>query len=107
DSIVQPAGIVLSPDGRHLLVSLRVSNEILGLAIDPATGTLRQTGRWSCGGATPRALTFTSSGRHVIVANQDSDLLSVFAFDREHGTLGAITQQQPAGTPMSVAFAAH
>ncbi|HTN60975.1 MAG TPA: lactonase family protein, partial [Devosia sp.] len=47
DSIVQPAGIVLSPDGRHLLVSLRVSNEILGLAIDPATGTLRQTGRWS------------------------------------------------------------
>lgn len=103
--VTQPAGIVLSPDGRHLLVSLRLSNELLGVAIDPADGRLRQTGRWPCGGVTPRALVFTPSGNHVIVANQDSDTLSVFAFDRAHGTLGALVQQQPVGTPMAVAFA--
>jgi 6-phosphogluconolactonase len=105
DTIVQPAGIVLSPDNRHLLVSLRVCNEILGVAIDPASGALRQTGRWPCGGATPRALSFTPSGRHVVVANQDADTLTVFAFDAERGTLGDIVQQLPTGTPMSVAFA--
>ena len=48
DGITQPAGIVLSPDSRHLLVSLRISNAILGLAVDPASGTMRQTGRWAC-----------------------------------------------------------
>lgn len=104
-TIVQPAGIVLSPDGRHLLVSLRVCNEIIGFAVDPATGALRQTGRWPCGGATPRALDFAPPGRHVVVANQDSDALTVFAFDAERGLLGDIVQQHHAGTPMSLAFA--
>ncbi len=32
--IVQPAGILLAPDGRHLFVGLRVCDEILGLRID-------------------------------------------------------------------------
>ena len=106
DAIVQPAGIVLSPDGHHLLVSLRVCNEIVGFAVDATSGTLRQTGRWSCGGVTPRALDFAPSGRHVVVVNQDSDALTVFAFDSDRGLLGDIVQQHPVGTPMSLAFAA-
>ncbi|MDB5585711.1 MAG: hypothetical protein JWP26_681 [Devosia sp.] len=105
-TIVQPAGIVLSPDGRHLLVSLRVCDEIVGFAVDAQTGALRQTGRWPCGGATPRALEFAPSGGHVIVANQDSDALTVFAFDADRGLLGDIVQQHRVGTPMSIAFAA-
>ncbi|MDB5531027.1 MAG: hypothetical protein JWR51_4130 [Devosia sp.] len=105
DTIVQPAGIVLSPDGRHLLVSLRVCNEVIGFAVDPSTGALRQTGRWPCGGATPRALGFAPSGRHVVVVNQDSDALTVFAFDTDKGLLGDIVQQHRVGTPMSLAFA--
>ena len=41
DTIVQPAGIVLSAERpRHLFVALRVCNEILGLAVDPQTGRL-------------------------------------------------------------------
>jgi len=103
-TIVQPAGIVLSPDGRHLLISLRVCDEIIGFAVDPATGALRQTGRWPCGGATPRALEFAPSGRHVIVANQDADTLTVFAFDPARGLLGDIVHQHRTGTPMSIVF---
>ncbi|MET3898888.1 6-phosphogluconolactonase [Devosia sp. UYZn731] len=106
DTIVQPAGIVLSPDGRHLLVSLRVCDEIVGFAVDAKTGVLRQTGRWPCGGVTPRALEFVPSGRHVIVANQDADTLTVFAFDADRGLLGDIVQQHRVGTPISIAFAA-
>lgn len=104
-TIVQPAGIVLSPDGRHLLISLRVCDQIIGFAVDPATGALNQTGRWPCGGATPRALEFAPSGRHVIVANQDADTLTVFAFDADRGLLGDIVHQHRIGTPMSIAFA--
>lgn len=105
DATVQPAGIVLSPDGSHILVSLRVSNEVVGYSVDPQTGALRQTGRWPCGGATPRALAFTPSGRHVIVANQDTDTLSVFAFNAGQGALGELVHQHRVGTPMSIAFA--
>ena len=106
DTMVQPAGIVVSPDGRHLLVSLRVSNEVIGFEIGTTTGALRPIGRWSCGGVTPRALDFAPSGRHVVVVNQDSDALTVFAFDPDGGLLGEIVQQHPVGTPMSLAFAA-
>ncbi|WDR02043.1 beta-propeller fold lactonase family protein [Devosia algicola] len=103
--ITQPAGIILSPDNRHLLVSLRVSNEILGFAIDADSGALVETGRWSCGGNTPRALAFAPSGRHVVVANQDSDSVTVFTFDPQSGELGALVHNQPTGSPMAVAFA--
>jgi 6-phosphogluconolactonase len=105
DRIVQPSGIVMSADGRFLFVALRVHNEILGLAIDPATGTLSQTGRWPSGGATPRDLTLSPSGRHLIVANQDSDLLSVFRVDQQRGTLSGPVAQQPVGTPMAITLA--
>ncbi|WDR06868.1 lactonase family protein [Devosia rhodophyticola] len=104
-AITQPAGIVLSPDNRHLLVSLRVSDDIIGFSIDADNGALVETGRWPCGGKTPRALAFTPSGKHVVVANQDSDNISVFAFDPQSGELRTLVHQQPTGSPMTVAFA--
>ena len=105
DTIVQPAGIVLTGDDRFLIVSLRVCNEILGFAVDAETGRLTPTGRWPSGGATPRDLAFSPSGDHLLVANQDSDTVSVFAFDRETGTLAGPVHQQPVGTPMAVKIA--
>lgn len=104
--IVQPAGILLSPDGRHLFVGLRVSNDILALSIDATTGKLTQTGRWPSGGATPRDLAFSPSGRHLVVANQDSDRLTVFAVDHAAGILSEPIQHFDVGTPMSVKLAA-
>jgi len=104
--IVQPAGIVLSADGRHLFVGLRVCDDILALRVDNATGKLAQTGRWPSGGATPRDLAFSPSGRHLVVANQDSDRLTVFAVDHAAGTLSEPLQHFEVGTPMSVKLAA-
>ena len=105
--VVQPAGIVLSADGRHLFVALRVCNDILALRIDAATGKLTQTGRWPSGGATPRDLAFSPSGRHLVVANQDADRLTVFAVDHATGTLSEPLQHFDVGTPMSVKLAAY
>ena len=105
--LVQPAGIVLTADGTHLFVSLRVCDEILGLAIDPATGRLSQTGRWSSGGKTPRDLAFSPSERHLVVANQDSDRLTLFGVDHASGTLTDPLQNIDVGSPMSVKLAAY
>lgn len=103
--IVQPAGILLTSDGRHLLVGLRVCNEILGLRVE-TDGKLARTGRWPSGGATPRDFAFSPSGRHLVVANQDSDRLTVFAVDQTAGTLSDPLQHFDVGTPMSVKLAA-
>ncbi len=103
--IVQPAGILMTPDSRHLFIGLRVCNEILGLAIDAATGKLAQTGRWPSGGATPRDFVLSPSGRYLIVANQDSDALTVFRVDLKTGTLSEPVQHTSVGTPMTVKLA--
>lgn len=105
EGIVQPSGIIMTDDSRFLYVGLRVCNEILGLAIG-ADGALTQVGRWPSGGTTPRDLTLSPSGRHLIVANQDSDLLSVFAVDRSSGVLSGPVQKQPVGSPMAITLAA-
>ena len=102
---IQPAGIILSADGRFLFVGLRLVNQILGLTMDPATGVLRETGRWPSGGVTPRDFALAPSGRHLLVANQDSDRISVFNVDRDAGILTGPTQQLAVGTPMSIKIA--
>jgi 6-phosphogluconolactonase len=103
--LVQPAGILLSPDGRHLFIGLRICDDILGLRVSP-NGKLTQTGRWKSGGRTPRDFAFSPSARHLIVANQDSDRLTVFRVDHKAGTLSEPLQNFEIGTPMSVKLAA-
>lgn len=103
--IVQSSGILLAPDGRHLFVGLRVCDEILVLRIGEG-GRLTQTARVPSGGKTPRDLCFSPSGKHLVVANQDSDRLTVFRVDHETGTLSEPLQHCDIGTPMSVKLAA-
>lgn len=102
---LQPAGIVVHPDGRHLFVSLRLSEEILVLAIDPATGIPAISSRHDAGGRTPRDLTVSPSGRHLLVANQDSDCVSVFAIDPASAALSGPVSRLAIGTPMAVTLA--
>jgi 6-phosphogluconolactonase len=103
EAIVQPAGILLAADGNQLFASLRECDEILGLAVDPVSGALSQTGRWASGGATPRDFALSPDGRHLLVTNQDSDRLTVFPV--AGGRLGASVQSLATGTPMAIALA--
>ena len=103
DAIVQPAGIVLSPDGSRLFVGLRECDEVLELSIDARTGRLSQASRQPSGGATPRDFALSPDGRHLVVANQDADRLTVFGLDG--GRLGEPLQHLSIGTPMAVALA--
>ena len=103
EPIVQPAGLLLTGDGRFLFAELRECNEIIGLAVDPASGKLRQTGRWPSGGATPRDFAFSPDGRYLLVANQDGDRLTVFPISE--GVLTGPSQNLAIGTPMAIALA--
>jgi 6-phosphogluconolactonase len=79
----QAAAIRVSPSGRTVLVSNRGadSDTIALFRFDADQGTLVLAGFAPAGGREPREFIFSSDGRFVIVAGQDSDALVVMEFD--------------------------
>ena len=73
--------IRLHPSGRWLLIANRGHDSLACYAIDATTGKLTTQHITSSGGAFPRNFNFDSTGRWVVVGNQNSNCLTVFAFD--------------------------
>jgi 6-phosphogluconolactonase len=102
---VQPSGIVMTADARFLFGALRGVDEVLGLAFDPVTGALTQTGRWPSGSANPRDLTLSPGGRFLLVAHQDGKALSLHPVDPATGHLTGPPRTHALHTPMLIKFA--
>ena len=97
---------VLTRDGRFAYFANRGDDFLMGFHIDPA-GTLTpfaDNPRTSCGGKTPRNFTLDPTERWMLVANQNSSNLSVFARDPKTGALSNDGKNFPAATPMCIVF---
>ena len=82
------ADIHVSPDGKFLYASNRdSSNTIAIFSIDQKSGQLKSEGHQSTLGKTPRNFNFDPSGNWLLVANQNSDEIVVFAINRQTGKL--------------------
>ncbi|WP_442793598.1 lactonase family protein [Paraburkholderia sp. ZP32-5] len=91
---VGAAAIHLSPDGRFVYASNRGdANEIVIFAVDPANGHLKQIGRQSSLGKSPREFTIDPTGNWLIVGNQLSDTVYVFKRDQRTGLLDPTPKQ--------------
>jgi len=98
---------VLTRDGRFAYFANRGDDFLLGFHIDPATGKLTEfaaNARTSCGGKTPRNFTLDPTESWMLVANQGSSNLSVFARDPKTGILSNEGKSVPAATPMCIVF---
>nr|WP_287112774.1 beta-propeller fold lactonase family protein [Mesorhizobium sp.] len=73
-----------------------------GVSVDQETGTLALVDHTPCGGATPRNLALTPSGRHLLSANQNADRINIFARDAATGRLADTGRSIDIGTPMCV-----
>jgi 6-phosphogluconolactonase len=61
--------------------------------------------RSNCGGKTPRNFTLDPTERWMLVANQDSNLISVFARDPKTGELAdEVKSSVAAEAPMRILF---
>jgi 6-phosphogluconolactonase (cycloisomerase 2 family) len=99
------AALHASKDGRFLYVSNRgTSNEVLVFAIDPAAGTLKELQRRSVEGDHPREFSLDPSGKFLLVANQKSNQIVVFARDPKTGLLGKSVQKLSMDAPSDVKF---
>jgi 6-phosphogluconolactonase len=95
---------VISKDGRNVYFANRGDDFIYSFSADAATGALTPIGRTSTGGKTPRNFALDPTERWMVVANQNSDLLSVFARHAETGALANEGKSFPCPAPMCILF---
>jgi 6-phosphogluconolactonase len=76
------------PSGKFLYGSNRGDDSIVIYSLD-AGGRMTLLGHQKTGGRTPRHFSLDPSGAWLLVADQDSNDLTVFAVDAQAGTLTA------------------
>jgi 6-phosphogluconolactonase len=96
---------VITRDGRFVYFANRGDNFLYAFKADFATGKLTPMRRSNCGGKTPRNFTLDPTERWMLVANQDSNLISVFARDPKTGELAdEVKSSVAAEAPMRILF---
>lgn len=96
---------VITRDGQFVYFANRGQDFLYGFKADAKTGALTPIKRFNCGGKTPRNFVLDPTERWMLVANQDSSWVSVFARDPKTGELAEQGKNFPAATPMRILFA--
>ena len=95
---------VISKDGRFVYFANRDNDFLYSFRADEKTGALTPIGRSNCGGKIPRNFVLDPTERWMLVANQDSNLISVFARNPETGELAGQGKSFAAAAPMCILF---
>lgn len=96
---------VITRDGRFVYFANRGNDFIYGFNADAKTGALSPIKRFNCGGKTPRNFVLDPTERWLLVANQDSNWISIFARNPQTGELASEGKNVDAPTPMRILFA--
>jgi 6-phosphogluconolactonase len=96
---------VISKDGKFVYFANRGNNSIYLFHADAKTGSLTPGGHFDCGGKIPRNFVLDPTERWMLVANQDSNQINVFARNPRTGALAEKSKSFPAAVPMCILFA--
>jgi 6-phosphogluconolactonase len=96
---------VITRDGRFVYFANRGDDFLYTFNADPKTGMLTPLRRSTSGGKTPRNFVLDPTERWMLVANQNSNWISVFARNPETGELANEGKNVDAATPMRILFA--
>jgi 6-phosphogluconolactonase len=96
---------VISRDGRSVYFANREIDFLYSFRADSKTGSLTPIGRSNCGGKNPPNFVLDPTERWMLVANQDSNLISLFARDPQTGALAEDGKSFEATAPMCILFA--
>ena len=100
-----PGDIVFDKQARFAYVTSRLDDFMATFAMSPKDGTLTPINHTSCGGKRPRHLALDPSERWLLIANQDTNNISVFARDERTGHLAESGKSFPLASPMCLVFA--
>lgn len=100
----QASGVLVDKSGRWVIESTRIFEAMTVFQIDPATGMLSVWDYVDCQGRTPRFITFAPDGRKFYAANEDSDRIVEYHFDKEEGRLVPTGQVISTESPVCLLF---
>jgi 6-phosphogluconolactonase len=102
--ITRACDTVITKDGRFVYFANRDMDFLYSFHADVKTGALTAMGRSNCGGKIPRNFVLDPTEKWMLVANQDSGWISVFARNPETGVLAETGKNYPAAAPMCILF---
>lgn len=94
----------ITRDGRFVYVAHRGDDFVLSMRADAETGRLTEMERTPAGGKIPRSIVLDPTERWLLLANQKSDYVTVFARDAETGLVAKTGKNFAVTEPMSVVF---
>jgi len=97
--------IAITRDGHFAYAANRDYDCLVSFSVEPKDGKLTMLGRGSCGGKIPRYLTLDPTEKWVLVANEQSDSISVFARDEKTGKVAESGKSFPISKPQCLVFA--
>jgi 6-phosphogluconolactonase len=96
---------VISKDGKFVYFANGGNNSIYLFHTDEKTGSLTPGGRFDSGGKSPHNLVLDPTDNWMLVANPDSNQLTVFRRNPVSGALAGEGKSVAAATPMCILFA--
>jgi 6-phosphogluconolactonase len=96
---------VITVDGRFVYFANRGTDFLYSFNSDPAMGALTPMEKTGTGGKTPRNFTLDPSEHWMLVADQNSSNLAIFARDAKTGKLANDGNKVACPTPMCILFA--
>jgi 6-phosphogluconolactonase len=103
-SVKSGAEITVSGDGHFVYVDNRGENQIVVYRVDAASGTLSEIQRVASDGSKPWSFGIDTTGRWLVVANQESGTVNVLAIDRKSGLLKSTGHSVKVERAVTVAF---
>jgi 6-phosphogluconolactonase len=96
--------VAVDSAGRFLYASNRGDNSVAVFSISDGDGTLTAVQHVDCGGQTPRHFTLDPGNQWLLVANEDSSNIVVFARNTRSGLLTPNGKQYPLSHPVCLVF---
>lgn len=98
------SGIIMTVDGKYIVVSNRKHDSISSFRIDPETGKLSYCDNIKTGGMQPRFITWDEEQKVILAANECSDTIAEFDLDETSGKLLATGKVVETESPVCVIF---
>ena len=98
------SGIIISEDGRYIVISDRKYDCITSFSIDHENGRLSYCDFIKTDGRQPRFITFDGEGHNIWAANELTDTMTEFELDRENGKLSATGRSIQTESPVCCIF---
>ncbi|HEY0796475.1 MAG TPA: lactonase family protein, partial [Acidisarcina sp.] len=103
--VARASELVFDRSGLFGYAAVRDNNFVATLMVHPLTGKLTLADRCDCGGKTPRHIALDPSEKWLLVANQDSDVISAIQRDATSGKLGSTAVNMKIAKPQCLLFA--